>query len=308
MSAALQLASPFYDEVADSDDRAAWLRIRRTGIGASEAAIIIGESRWKTPARLWTEKRALLEVEEDVPDGDTAEYLEWGLRHEPTILAAYSSERYANRPASRVGKLLRSRAHAWSFATLDAWTIHPDHGRIPLELKTSEVWRSEAWADGCPRAYWWQLQHQMMVTGAPCASIACLLGVHRLVWDDVERDEFAIDRLRFAGARFWDRVERGEIPPGPLDRPSLAAVYPRDDGSMVELGGEWIEVDDERVGLKERASAIEKRLEQIDDELRGAIGRRTLALIPNGAAYTLKADARGRRTLRRKAPKEGRDA
>lgn len=294
------------DVLASSDDRGAWLRMRRASIGASEAAIVVGESAWKTPARLWVEKRALIEgVEEDVDDGDMAEHLEWGLRHEPTILAAYSSTRYAGRPAERVGYLLRSHEHPMFTATLDAWCTHPEIGRVPLELKTSEVWRAEAWADGCPRQYWWQCQAQMLVTGAPGASIACLLGVHRLVWDDIARDDAAIARLVYAGRKFWDRVERGEIPPGPLDSPSLHAVYPRDDGAIVELDGTFIEIDEERVGLHEQRKTIETRLEQIDNELRGAIGKASIALVGNGASYTLRADKRGRRSLRRRAAKEG---
>jgi putative phage-type endonuclease len=297
-----------YEVVADSADRQAWLRIRRTGVGASEAAIIVGESRWKTPARLWTEKRALLDVEDDVDDGDAAEHLEWGLWHEPTILSAYASERYADRRSWRAGSLLRSVEEPWLFATLDAWTSHPVHGTIPLELKTAEIWRADSWEHGCPRSYWWQLQAQMCVTGAQCASIACLLGVHRLVWDDVVRDEDAITRLRMAGRRFWARIEAGQIPPGPLDTKSLSAVYPRDEGSTVELDGEWIEADEERVGLAEKRREIDARLEQIDDALRGAIGRHSYAVLPNHVTYSLRADKRGRRSLRRKAAKERTEA
>lgn len=304
MSAALQIDAP-YDVIADSWDRAAWLRIRRAGVGASEAAILVGESKWKTIARLWVEKRALIEeIEEDVSDGDAPEHLAWGLRHEPTMIAAYAEQRYAGRPAERAGQLLRSRLHPWATCTLDAWTVHPEHGRVPLELKTAEVWRADDWADGCPRQYFWQCQHIALVTGAPVVSIACLIGVHRFVWDDVERDEQAIERLITAGARFWDRVERGEIPPGPLDTKSLAAVYPRDDGRTIELDGSFIGLDDERVGLHGHRKTVETRLEEIDATLRGAIGGATLALVPNGAAYTLRADKRGRRTLRRRAAKD----
>ena len=302
MVAAPQIA-PAYNVIGDSADRAAWLRVRATGVGASDAAAVVGESRWKTAARLWAEKRALLEAEdEEISEADTPEFLEWGHRHEATMLVAYSSERYANRPSERAGLLLRSTVHPWALATLDAWTVHPDFGRIPLELKTAEVWHADEWAEGCPRQYWWQLQHQMLVTGAPCASIAVLLGLHRFAWDDVDRDEDAIARLVLAGARFWDRVERGEVPPGPMDTRTLGAVYPGDDGRVIELGGEWIEVDEERCGLKERAAEVDARITELDDELRGAIGSASLALLPNGAGYTLRADSRGRRSLRRKAP------
>lgn len=302
----IALARDVAEVVGDSRDREAWLRIRGAGVGASEAAIVVGESRRRTAGALWAAKRALLEptdLELD-DEGDSPEWLEWGLRHEPTILAAYGSDRYAGRISVSEGKLLRSKAHPWALATLDAWTLHPVHGWIPLELKTSEVWRADEWANGCPLEYEWQLTQQMLVTGRPAASIACLLGVHRLVWADVERDPMRIDRLVRAGERFWRYVETGEVPPGPLDSRSLGAIYPRDNGDTIELPGALIALDEEREGLSERRRVIERRIDEIDGELRGAIGAYSLGLLPNGAAYTLRANKNGTRSLRRRAPKE----
>lgn len=314
MSAAEQIVSAPYVEIGDSRDRAEWLRVRASGVGASDAAVIVGESRRKSAAMLFAEKRAGLEPDHEPEDGDASEWLEWGLRHEPTILAAYSSERYAGRPARSAGLLLRSTIYPWAVATLDAWTVHPVHGEIPLELKTAEVWKADDWIDGPPRDYFWQLQHQMLVTGATCASIACLLGVHRLVWCDVERDERAIRRLARAGADFWSCVENDEPPEGPLDRASLLVLFPEDDGSIVELDGRFFDLDAERVSLLERKREAEKRLAEIDDDLRGAIGRATRGVLPGGRiSYSLKHQTRAEhvvkasstRVLRRHAAKEG---
>lgn len=302
------VASGPYVAIGDSRDREVWLRIRHTGVGASEASIVVGESRRKSVPMLFAQKRAGLEPElgEETEDGDAPEWLEWGLRHEPTILAAYSSERYAHRPAWSAGQLLRSTAHPWALATLDAWCTHPVHGVIPLELKTAEVWRGDDWLDGPPRDYFWQLQQQMLVTGAPCASIACLLGVHRMVWCDIERDEIAIARLTRAGARFWESVERDEVPPGPLDARSLHAVYPRDNGSEIELDGSFITLDEERCAIEERMRADHARMSAINAELRGAIGHHAWGVLPNYVAYSLRTDRRGRRALHRRAPKHER--
>lgn len=305
------MSEPFVIE-GDSRDREVWLRARRTGVGASEAAVIVGESRYQSAAMLFAAKTR----EEPEHDAEpTPEYFAWGLLHEPTILAAYSSERYAHRPARAAGLLLRSIDHPWALATLDAWTDHPEHGDIPLELKTAEVFKADEWSDGAPREYFWQVQQQMLVTGRPYGSIACLLGVHRLVWDDVPRDDAAIERLVRAGERFWKRVETGECPPGPLDAQSLRTLYPRDDGNTIELPGTMIELDDERVALLERRRWMDKRIEELDSAFRGAIGPAKAGVLPSGVTYALRTEqrkayqvnveARQLRTLRRKAaPKD----
>lgn len=294
-----------YSVVCDSRDREAWLAARRSGVGASEAAALMGDDPRCSLVQLWLRK-----VREEPPEQPSAEYLEWGLRHEPTIIEAYSSERYANRPALPAGQLLRSEAHSWALATLDAWAwpewlpVHTQTG-IPLELKTTEVWHADAWAEGCPRRYWWQLQHQMLVTGAPMASIACLLGVHRLVWCDVERDEEAVQRLIRAGERFWRYVETRTRPPGPMDASSLVAAHPRHAAGIVKLDGSWIEVDQRRQALRKAIDADKRELAAIDDRIRGAIGVYERAVLPNGVTYTARTNKTGARPLRRSGPKKG---
>jgi putative phage-type endonuclease len=270
-------------------------------VGASEAACLVGEDPRRSLVQLYLNK-----VSEEPPEDRPAEWLEWGLRHERSILEAYSSERYADRVVTADGRLLRAALYPWAVATLDAWTARPpqDEVAIPLELKTAEVWHADAWEHGCPRPYWWQLQHQMLVTGAPAASIACLLGVHRLVWCDVERDEQAIARIIAAGERFWGFVERREIPPGPMNAATLAAAYPRPAPTTVQLDGEWIGMDQDRESYRTIIASQTALVAAIDDRIRGAIGNAERGVLPNGVVYTLKPDKRGVRSLRRIAPKE----
>jgi putative phage-type endonuclease len=296
-------------EVCSSRDRDAWLAARRTGIGASEAAALIGEHAWLSLARLVGEKRGLF------TDDAAVERFEWGLRHEPTILAAYSSTRYAGRETKPHGTLLRSLAHPWAIATLDGVTLHPVHGWIPWEAKSTEVYRGDEWQNGAPPTYWWQCQHQMLVTGAPCVSIAALLGVHRLVWDDVERDEAAIRRLILRGPEVWAMVESGEDPPGPYDRETFAAFWPSEDGSVIELDEDIASLDQERETLVVRLKADGDRKSEIDDAIRERLRAAERGVLPGGrVSYSLKAQTRKEcvikasttRVLRRHEAKEGR--
>lgn len=296
-------------EVCDSKDRDAWLRARRTGIGASEAAALVGEHAWLDLSRLVAIKRGL------VDEPDAVERFEWGLRHEATIREAYASARYAGRETIAGGKLLRSTEHPWALATLDGMTLHPDHGWIPWEAKAIEVYKTDEWAHGPPPTYWWQQQYQMLVTGAPCNSIAALLGVHRLVWCDVDRDEAAIRRLTIRGAEVWALIQSGEEPQPPYDRETFRALWPREDGATIELDESFAVLDAEREDIAARLRTDGKRKDEIDAALRERIRGAERAVLPCGrVSYSLKAQTRKEtvvaasttRVLRRHEAKESR--
>ena len=210
-----------FEVVCSSDDRARWLDLRRTGIGASEIAAVLGESRWKSPLAVYAEK-----IGESSEQSDN-EAMFWGIRLERPIVEVFGER--TGRPVESSGQLLRSSEHPWAIATLDA-RVYPREDRWwPLEAKTSSAFKAEEWAEGPPREYYLQVQHQMLVTGTPRASIACLLGGQRLVWCDVERDEIEIRRIVHAGRAFWDRLE-GRAAPSPdgseSSRAAVLDLYP----------------------------------------------------------------------------------
>lgn len=286
--------APYVDTGARSDDRASWLRARRTGIGASEIAAVLGESRWGDAGTIYARKVGPAE------DDSAREWQEWGLRLEPVILDAYSSPRYADRPFRRDGRLLRSREHPWALCTLDAWTDLNDGGPpIPLELKTDR-WGS-AWDDGPPVEYMLQLQHQMLVTGARRASIAVLVGGSQLAWCDVARDEATIARIIRAGERFWQQVVAREMPET-RDHDALARVFAESDrGRVVELeGAEWIRRDVQRCEAQAAAGVAAVEKAAIDAAIKRAMGRAEIARLDDGTEYRWVTQRDGRRVLRRK--------
>lgn len=288
-------SAPWVDTGASSDDRAQWLEARRSGIGASEAAAVMGEDHRADAGTVYARKvRPARE--------DQAEWMEWGHRLEPVIVGAYASPRYADRYSARDGRLLRSLEHPWAICTLDAWT-YPDGTSgpaIPLEVKTDADRYGYQWDDGPPPAYVWQLQHQMLVTGAARASIVCLLGGSRLVWCDVERDETMIRRLVRAGAELWDRVQRFDPPPT-RDHDALASIFPREDDREIELSGiEWTALDVHRCEASVVARRARQEVEDLDARIKRAMGTAARARLDDGTIYRWTTQRDGRRVLRRK--------
>ena len=48
--------------VEQMQDKEAWLKARNSGIGGSDAGIIVGLNKWKSPFQLWLEKTGQVEA------------------------------------------------------------------------------------------------------------------------------------------------------------------------------------------------------------------------------------------------------
>jgi len=86
--------------VETMNDREQWLALRSTGIGSSDAPVILGLSKWKSPLSLYYEKLGLRE-----PSQGEKEYIEWGLALEPAIIAGYQrvTKRETGKPMDLFG-------------------------------------------------------------------------------------------------------------------------------------------------------------------------------------------------------------
>lgn len=289
-----------------------WHERRATGIGASEAAIVLGvHARHGEggPAELWAAKSGRREIEFD---GDE-ELAHWGLVLEQVIIDQFATERYAGWEAWPAGEHLRSKAHPWALATLDGWTRHPTLGVIPLECKTVQPWIADQWFDSTPVAYWWQVQHQLLVTGARAGAIAALVSGGRLMWELITRDEPAQAKLAKAGAEFWKCVEEDRVPLHVPTLRSVAALYPPggESGSVQISGSEWVEADRRLQEIKVQLKTLGREKDQLEAQIKNAIADHAEATLDGGVTYTYRTQSRAEklvaastfRVLRRKAPK-----
>jgi putative phage-type endonuclease len=286
VSAAEQLALP-YRVVGDSADRDDWLKARRCGIGASEISAVLGENPWSSPFTLWARKVGR------APEQDETEPMFLGKELEATILRLYSHERYAHRPVKPAGLLLQSVEHPWALCTLDGETVHPKHATIPLEAKLVAAFSADEWTEGPPDHYHAQIQQQMLVTGAACASVAALIG-NRFVWCDVERDQTTINRIIYHGSRFWQSVVNEEPPKvdgSESTRSTLGAMYPTA-SDRVKVIPEFANLDAERQAEKAAEKRAKERIAEIDNQIKAAIGDAGEGVIPGVAAYVWREQTR----------------
>ena len=192
-----------------------WLDYRKQGIGGSDAAVVCGISRYKSPVELWMEKTG------QMPDQEAGEAAYWGTQLEGLVRAEFT-KRTGIQVEHRM-ELLRSEEHPFMQANLDGTCVHPEFGPCIFEAKTASAFKAGEWEDGIPDEYFLQVQHYMAVTGYGGCYIAALIGGNTFRWKFIPRDEEVIALLVQLEADFWQHVQ-SETPP-PLDGSSASAQF-----------------------------------------------------------------------------------
>lgn len=251
-----------------------FLQERRTGIGGSDAAAIVGLSRWNSPMSIYLEK-----VGEAPEDSGASEAAYWGTVLEDVVAREFM--RRTDMKVRRDRRMLRSKDHPFMIAHLDRRVV----GGGILECKTASAYKASEWSDGgIPDEYALQVQHYLAVTGEAEAWIAVLLGGNRFEHRHIERDEALIGNLIKIEGDFWRLVEN-RTPPAIDDSDAtsevLKLIYPEATEDVIPLPSEaqrWIAQRDEAKDDIERAESLKKEAESnlkalLGDAKEGHVGR-----------------------------------
>lgn len=249
------------------NSRNEWLAKRRLGIGGSDAAAILGASRYKTRADVWLDKTGrAADIEENEP-------MHWGNVLEPVVRNEYVARtgRDVTQPP-----MMASEHFPWMLANLDGVS-----GDRILEIKTArnDAGWGEPGSDEIPLEYSAQVHHYMIVTGLVMADVAVLIGGSDFRIYTVEADRelhlAMIDRER----EFWHLVETDTMPE-PVDAREVQALFAKDNGATVQAS--------EAVYLAcQRLKSVKDNLKQIDAEKDLLEGQIKLAI---GEAAALELD------------------
>ena len=255
-----------------------WLEYRKLGIGGSDASVVCGISRYKSPVELWMEKTNQL------PQQEAGEAAYWG-----TILESIVRNEFTKRTGMEVkqlGQILQSVEHPFMLANLDGVCEHPDYGPCIFEAKTASAYKAGEWDDAIPDEYLLQIQHYMAVTGYKGTYIAVLIGGNTFKWRFVERDEELISMLIDLEADFWEHVQN--MTPPPLDGSDASAKFlaerfpnstPRSKIELPDMADalltQYDEACEQLEAVTERKQEAENRLKEMlgDNEVGTANGR-----------------------------------
>jgi putative phage-type endonuclease len=182
-----------------------WLNWRRKGIGGSDASVVCGISRYKSPVELWMDKTGQL------PYDDAGEAAYWGAQLEALVKAEFSKR--TGIEVKLLNQLLQNEDYPFMIANLDGVCEHPDYGTCVFEAKTASAYKAGEWSDAIPDEYMLQVQHYLAVTGYKGAYIAALIGGNTFKWKFIERDDDLIAMLIKLEAEFWRCVQTNTPPP-----------------------------------------------------------------------------------------------
>lgn len=193
-------------------ERTAWLEERRKGIGSSDVAPVLGLSPWRTALDVYLDK-----VSPVKESSKMAPYLEWGIRHEPSMAAAVM-DHYG----WKLGKTPTTihREHRFLIASPDRVRLDGDGVNEIVEFKTSRMGDGfgEPETAEVPDYYWLQCQHLLEVFRETYESQVCwlfvLIGGSDFRRYRIARDEAYLPTVLDSLEEFWKRVE-DRNPPEP---------------------------------------------------------------------------------------------
>ncbi|MGE6330394.1 YqaJ viral recombinase family protein [Psychrobacter pacificensis] len=268
-----------------------WLRVRKQGIGSSDAAAACGIHPYLSMLELWMIKTGRMTSDIDASSNngiDGYSPLYWGNTLEPMV-AKYYQEQTGNK-VRRVNAVLQhpDPNKAFMLANLDYAVTGSDDVQI-LECKTAGEHGAKLWRDGVPLYVTCQVQHQLAVTGKTAAHICVLLCGHEAKIYKVERDERLIESIMEHERLFWHYVAT-DTPPTPDHSESasraLKLLYPKPKpSSKIDLSADdganslFAKLLNHRMSIE----ALEQRHDQIKHQLQTLIKDNEVAIFDKGA-------------------------
>lgn len=239
------------------------VKIRATGLGASELPAVCGLSPYASPIDVWLRKTGQAQGIEDAGPAEVGSILE------PAILELYT--RRTGHACTRPVETYRHPEHEWVLASPDAIA---DAGHL-VEIKTVGVRMLHAWDEGPPDYVVAQTTQQMAVLDRERCDVAMLCGTDLQLYE-LRFDAGLWGDLYEIAAEFWQHVQDGTPPPPAVNESRREYLAKKFRGGRPDV----IQVDDPHVvGLvmqyraaRDVLSRAEAALEVVEGEIKEIIG------------------------------------
>ena len=240
-------------------DRSEWLKLRKTGLGGSDAGAVCGVNPYVSSMNVYFDK-----IYEDIGDQDN-EAMRQGRDMED-----YVARRFMEATGLKVRRsnyMYRSREYPFMLADVDRFI---EGGEAGLECKTASPYQADQWKDGAvPSHYLIQCLHYMAVTGKREWYLAVIIWgqdfqYRRIAWDDI-----VIQKLCAVEEAFWNGHVVPKIIPEPDGSPAcseaIEGLFPQAEEKQLILPDEFnqeLKRRDEILVLKENLAEEQNRIEQ----------------------------------------------
>lgn len=251
----------------------AFSEVRRKYLGGTDAAGVLGLSRWKTPISVWAEKTGAI-VEED----EMTIHKEVGTLLEDDVAELFT--RRTGKKVRRANETIFHKKHSFLGANIDRMIVGEDAG---LECKTAAVWKSKEWdGEEIPREYVLQCLHYLAVTGKKRWYLAVLIGNQDFQWKVIERDENLLNDMVNREVSFWNDYVLPNIMPSVVtkyDGDTLDKLFPQAKPEKeIELNDDASQLIEIIESYKADKKNLEAMIEKSENELKLMLSDATVGL------------------------------
>lgn len=244
-------------------------------IGASDAASVLGLSRWRTALETWALKTG------QIPDPEVSNPLAVELGNELEEVCARLFTRRTGKKVARVNETVYHPTYPFLAANLDRRVVAED---AVLEIKTAGAWAARSWeGEDVPQEVVIQVLHQLAVTGKAKGYACCLIGGNLdFHIREIHRDEEAIKKMVEREVHFWRTFVEPKVMPSIItknDGDILSQLFPMGpDEEPVELGEEANVLLDNIEAFKSDIKATEALQAQAENEVKALMKDRANAV------------------------------
>lgn len=240
---------------------------RKFYLGGSDAAAILGLSRYKTPLQVWAIKTGQI-VPENINDKVAVKL---GNKLEQTVAEFFMED--TGKKVQRVNETMFHPKYPFLGANIDRLVIGEKAG---LECKTTNQFKASEWEEeDIPIEYLIQCVHYMAVTGLPKWYIAVLIGNMQFKWKAITRDNKVIDDMVKKEVAFWTNFVVPKVMPMTItskDNDILYKLYPKAaEESIIELGDDASKICESVDSMQADYAVLKKEIEEGKNKLRAML-------------------------------------
>ena len=252
------------------NNRAEWLEARTQGIGASEAATVVGLNPWETPYQLWRRKMGMDAPQQENFAMKAGHYLEDAVARffadesGREVISSSAPDFMFVRPDKPFLRVSPDRLY-W----LPGMAKNDDNKAV-LECKTTQKTIDP---DDLPKHWFCQVQMNLGVAGYEHGSLAWLTAGRAFGYKDIDFDKEFYLWLCDEIERFWVDNLLGKKEPDAISVADVVAKY------ATHTEGKTVEVTDSEFDaylllreVNRDLEALENRKEQLVDKLKMAFG------------------------------------
>lgn len=312
-----------------------FLAKRKSGIGGSDVAAILGLSPWRTALDVYKDK-----IGETEKEAASSEAVHFGTALEDLIAKEFQTR--TGMKVQKVNHQFSDKDSPWMIANIDRAIINRDIAKrvwplidptadeidkygnrplttdIALECKTCNAFKANQWSPSqeedikkglvladdheIPIYYETQLQWYCGVLKLRGMYLSVLIGGcdYRIYWVPFNPSVFEI--LKQKCSEFWHEHVLKRVPPEPATTEDVVAMFPQSNGLSIEADQEMVLAYGEYSRINGEIKNLTKQLEEYKKRI--ATGMKENEILTVGGEKVLTFKTQSRRTLDTKSIKE----